>query len=188
MMSDDVSGAGNGSAKQPALHAINRALLDYWRSKQNGGVAPREAAIDPTEIPELLPDLIIYERIEPDHFQVRVVGRRVVLRIGVDPTGGNIFELFSERFKSGVMEAMNRILDEPCAQVTTVRDRFPSGRDGLVEVLRLPLTDESGRLRYIISSTAELEPLDAETARETPEVIAEPVANRFLALEAPQSA
>ena len=42
--------------------------------------------------------------------------------------------------------------------------------------------------RYIISSTAELQPLDDETSREMPELIAEPVANRFLALEAPQSA
>ena len=188
MISDDVPGTDSGSPNQPALHPTNRALLDYWYSKQNGCVAPREASIDPTEIQSLLPDLIIYERIEPDHFQVRVVGRRVVSRIGVDPTGGNIFELFSERFKSGVMAAMNRILDEPCAQVTTVRDRFPSGRKGLVEVLRLPLTDDGGRPRYIISSTAELQPLDDETSREMPELIAEPVANRFLALEAPQSA
>ncbi|WP_162906738.1 PAS domain-containing protein [Algihabitans albus] len=182
-----MSSSSSNSLPQPALHALNRALLDYWLSKRRDDGLPRESEIDPTEIPQLLPDLIVYERIEPDHFRVRIVGQRVVMRIGVDPTGANIFEVFSERFKSNVMAAMNRVLDEPCAQLTTVRDRFPSGREGLVEVLRLPLADDKGQLRYIISSTAELQPPLAEVSPEPPSLLAEPVENLFLTLNALQT-
>lgn len=181
------SSTSSNSRPQPDLHATNRALLNYWLSKKRDGDLPTEAAIDPTEIPQLLRDLIVYERIEPEHFRVRIVGQRVVMRIGVDPTGANIFEVFPERFKAGVMVAMNRVLDEPCAQLTTVRDRFPSGREGLVEVLRLPLSDESGRPRHIISSTAELQPPLGEVTQEAPTLLAEPVTTLFLTLASLQA-
>ncbi len=173
----------SGAAELPSLHAVNRQMLVYWRSKCDGQGPPRKAVIDPTEIPQILPDLLIYERIAPDHFRVRVVGTRVTTRIGVDPTGANIVALFSRAFKASVVAAMNRILDEPCVQITTVKDRFPSGRESLVEVVRLPLSDEAGVPRYIISSTAELQPLTFRDPREAPELMAEPVENAFFALE-----
>lgn len=165
------------------LHPANRQLVDYWRSKSRGGAVPFKSAIDPSEIPRLLPDLLVYERIAPDHVRVRVVGTRVTARLGVDPTGGNIFELFADRYKSGVMDAMNRVLDEPCVQVATVRDRYPSGRQLLVEVVRLPLADEAGNPRYILSSTAELRRPGPTEAGEAPDLIAEPVVNAFVPLD-----
>lgn len=174
----DSGGASTGLS----LHPVNRALLDYWLTKRDGDGAPLKSVIDPTEIPRLLPDLVIYERIEPDHFRVRVIGTRVTARLGVDPTGGNIFELFAERFKANVMQAMNRILDEPCAQVTTVRDRFPSGYEVRVEVLRLPLCDGQRHPRFIISSTAELKPRGRDGGGEAPQTLAEPLDNRFFPL------
>ncbi|OAB54846.1 hypothetical protein AY600_09405 [Phormidium willei BDU 130791] len=183
MTEPDSDRPHGGVAESPSLHAVNRQMLAYWRSKVDGLGPPRKAAIDPTEIPQLLPDLLIYERIAPDHFRVRVIGTRVTARIGVDPTGANIFELFSQRFKASVVAAMNRILDEPCVQITTVKDRFPSGRESLVEVVRLPLSDEVGVARYIISSTAELQPLTFSDPREAPELMAEPVENVFFALD-----
>jgi hypothetical protein len=167
----------------PHLHSTNVTLVAYWRSKAENGRVPRKDCIDPTEIPKLLPDLVIYERIAPDHFRVRVIGTRVTARLGVDPTGGNIFELFAERFKAGVMTAMNRVLDEPCAQVLTVRDHFPSGRRLLVEVVRLPLADETGDVRYILSSTAEIRPAGFALKGEAPQTIAEPVDNAFFSVE-----
>jgi len=164
------------------LHPTNAQLLDYWRSKLSGPTPPPKAAIDPTEMPRILGDLVIYERLEPTHFRVRVVGTRVVARIGVDPTGSNIFELMASRFRSDVIAAMNRVLDEPCIQVTTVRDRFDSGREALVEVLRLPLVDEAGRARFIVSSTAELAPPRVRLGAPKPEQVAEPIGNAFYAL------
>jgi hypothetical protein len=164
------------------LHPINRQLLEYWRGKIEAAAPPPKTAIDPTEIPRILGDLVIYERLEPMHFRVRVVGTRVVARVGVDPTGGNIFELLGQRFRADVIAAMNRVLDEPCIQVTTVRDRFASGREQLVEVLRLPLCDGDGQARFIVSSTAEIDPPRVKIGGPRPDMVGEPIANDFYAM------
>lgn len=137
------------------LLETNRRFLDYWLAKLEGGAMPRKAAIDPTEMPQLLPDLVLYERLGPALFQIRLVGTAVVRRIGLDPTGGNVLDLLHEGSRRAAAEALNRCLDRPCGHVSRVRDRYPSGREVVVEVLRLPMRSEDGEPRFIISSTAE---------------------------------
>lgn len=165
------------------LHPTNRALLNYWSGKAAAGAPPSKSAFDPADIPRLLPDVLLYERRAEDHFRFRVVGTRVAARIGHDPTGGNMLALLGDDFRPAVQAAMNRVLDEPCVQVVTVRDRFPSGRESLVEVVRAPLLDDSGAARFVISSTAELEPLGSRLARAAPASVGEPMADRFVPLD-----
>ncbi|SMF32596.1 PAS domain-containing protein [Tistlia consotensis] len=138
-----------------SLLETNRRFLAYWLGKLEGERMPRKARIDPTEMPRLLPDLVLYERLSTAHFKIRLAGTAVVRRLGVDPTGTNMLDLLAEASRQPVERALNRILDEPCAHVSRVRDRYLSGRQAVVEVLRLPLCDEAGEARFIISSTAE---------------------------------
>ena len=135
---------------------VNRELLAYWLGKLEGRAMPPKGAIDPTEMPKLLHALVIYERLTRTHFKIRLAGTEVVRRLGVDPTGSNVLDLLAPTSRDMVQSALNRILDQPCGHYSRVRDRYPSGREAVVEVLRLPLLSEGGEARFIISSTVEL--------------------------------
>ncbi len=64
-----------------------RALHRYWQSKCLEGSLPLRAAIDPTEIPRLLPYLVISEiETSPLRVRYRLVGTRVVEDHGSDFT------------------------------------------------------------------------------------------------------
>ncbi|HET6157441.1 MAG TPA: PAS domain-containing protein [Dongiaceae bacterium] len=60
---------------------------DYWRSKCAGGSLPSRTSINPTEIPRLLPYLVMAEiEREPLRVRYRLVGTRVVEANGADYT------------------------------------------------------------------------------------------------------
>ena len=63
------------------------ALHRYWQSKLRGGLLPTRAAIDPVEIPRLLPYLVIAEiESSPMRVRYRLVGTQVVEDNGSDFT------------------------------------------------------------------------------------------------------
>ena len=64
-----------------------RELYSYWRGRHADGHPPSRADIDPPiDIPKLLPNLIIFDRVD-GHFRVRLAGSEVVRRGGRDATG-----------------------------------------------------------------------------------------------------
>lgn len=137
------------------LLETNRRFMDYWLGKLEGERMPRKGEIDPTEIPRLLPDLVVYERLASDNFRIRLAGTAVVRRLSMDPTHCNVLDLLAKSSRMPARNALNRVLDEPCVHVSRVRDHYPSGREAIVEVLRLPLRADDDEVRFIISSTAE---------------------------------
>ncbi|MEX2629437.1 MAG: PAS domain-containing protein [Tistlia sp.] len=156
------------------LLETNGQFLAYWLGKLEGGCMPWKSAIDPAEMPRLLPDLVLYERRAPDDFHIRLAGTAVVRRVGVNPTGNNVLDLLHSGSRATLRAALNRILDEPCGHVARVRDQYPSGREAIVEVLRLPLRAEEGEPRFIISSTAETSDDPGwSDPQEKPELLAE---------------
>jgi hypothetical protein len=63
-------------------------LYAYWRSKLRGRAMPTPAEIDPAEIRQLLPSIIIAEYVgEPVRVRYRLVGTQQVYYNGMDFTG-----------------------------------------------------------------------------------------------------
>jgi hypothetical protein len=65
-----------------------RRFHDYWDSKRSGRRMPSRADINPAEIPDLLPYVVLTE-VLPDapYLVYRVVGTKQVAMRGIDPTG-----------------------------------------------------------------------------------------------------
>jgi hypothetical protein len=87
--------ASAGSADVPAILASNpilSALWIYWRSKSGCRSMPRRADIDPTEIPQLLPNLQLVERID-GRFRYRLCGSAIVAAYGRELTGRFVDEV-----------------------------------------------------------------------------------------------
>lgn len=75
-------------------HPLLRELYGYWTNKRAGRPSPERADIDPTEIPRLLPHLILIDvRREPLDLVYRLVGTEVVSADGMELTGRRVRDL-----------------------------------------------------------------------------------------------
>jgi hypothetical protein len=63
-----------------------------------------------------------------------------------------------------------------------VLDRYGSGREERVEVVRLPLGDDAGAPRFIISCTVALTTARYTDPEDRPHLLAQPVHSRFFAI------
>jgi hypothetical protein len=166
------------------LSRTNQALFMYWGRLATIERPPRKTALDPAEVRKILPNLVIYERKDITKFQIRLMGTKVAQRIGVDLTGKNLLDFFHYAGKAEAQQDLNRIVDQPCGQFLVVKDRFTSGREAWVEILRLPLTDDLGQTRFIIGCTEEKKTTGfAVLQRDKPELIAERIKGFFFDLE-----
>ncbi|HVO14318.1 MAG TPA: PAS domain-containing protein [Alphaproteobacteria bacterium] len=77
-----------------------RRFYEYWLSKCRPGRLPARADIDPVEIPDLLPWIMLIDPV-PDaagiRFRFRLVGTGLVARAGRDATGRYYDEMLSKR-------------------------------------------------------------------------------------------
>jgi len=56
-----------------------RDFFAYWQGKRRGGLLPARADIEPTEIPQLLPNIFLIDVVagDPLRFRFRLVGTRI---------------------------------------------------------------------------------------------------------------
>jgi hypothetical protein len=75
-------------------HAELQQLFGYWLAKRGGAIAPPRSAIDPAELRNLLPKLLMIDVIgDPPRFCIRLAGTEVVHHYGAEITGRFIDEL-----------------------------------------------------------------------------------------------
>jgi hypothetical protein len=127
-------------------------LHGYWRSKIGAqGSVPRRSDIDPTELPDLLPNLMLLDvERDPLRFRYRLVGTRVVDFSYHDFTGTYLDE-------AGWVEVKGFTR----AYVDAVTDRKPtsgfylwelrSGAPGTCEFALFPLSDEQGEISHVLA-------------------------------------
>ena len=73
---------------------VHRALFDLWHTKSAPGRLPARSMFDPSEMPDLLPHLVMFDvEYDPLRFRIRLVGTAVVEAMGVDTTGRYLDEL-----------------------------------------------------------------------------------------------
>jgi hypothetical protein len=100
-------------------------LFAYWEEKAGAAEMPPRSAVDPTEIPEVLPILYLLEPIGDDAYRFRLAGTGVRELFNAEPTGRTLDEMLPEpHFK----EAARR------SYATVMRDRRPWLTDTLYEL------------------------------------------------------
>lgn len=87
--------------------------LDYWDSKRVGRRMPSRRDIEPTEILELLPYVVLIDvERAPLDFRYRLVGTAVATRFGHDHTGARFSTLPQQAEGTTVWKTASRLLEE----------------------------------------------------------------------------
>src|SRR5713101_1716095 len=137
----------------PFTDARLQEAYDYWRGKAGRRTLPRRADIDPTEIPKLLPDVMLVELLPPHRYRYRLIGTANAEAHGINATGRFLDEVLpGPGYKAHVI----RLYDE-C--VETRRPLYseclfipPGGRapERHTKVLFLPLSEDGERVNQVM--------------------------------------
>lgn len=100
---------------------ILRALYKHWDALRGDRPMPRRADIDPTEIPRLLPYILMYTVLPVGGYTIRLVGEEVVRFVGRNATG----EPAGSALPPRAAERLREILD---AVVTERAPKFRAGK------------------------------------------------------------
>jgi len=144
------------------LDAFGRSLVleqhhrffDYWRSKATAGALPSRRSIDPVEIHDLLPWLILFDVTwsegEP-RFRFRLVGTGCVERYGRNASG----QWFEETYEGETLLRQSRTYAEVARTGVPhlSRPRFPvSDREFVTyDRLILPLADDGRSVDALVA-------------------------------------
>jgi hypothetical protein len=138
-------------AARPLPSLLERAL-SYWDGKRQGRRMPSRRDIDPAEIPQLLPHLLLVDvQRDPLDFRYRLVGTAVTARFGRDDTGARFSALAHLAPGSPAWKAAVRVLEEKRPIVTDLVHVGTSRWVTDYRDLSLPLSEDDETVNMILA-------------------------------------
>lgn len=131
-------------------HPDLKTLLQYWESKRGGRLIPLRVDIKPSDIKPLLPDVMIWNAVEP--FTIRLVGDHIAAFVGVNNTGKSAIEGMTPDAAKSMIGVLNTV-------IAAKAPRFRAGKAFWVpekayrdfEACFLPLSDDGNNVDTILS-------------------------------------
>jgi hypothetical protein len=130
-----------------------REIYAYWRGKRGARRMPARRDIDPAEVPQLLPHLLISAVIDGgDRFRYRLAGTAITRAIGRDPTGKLIDDLISGSYCEHIT-GLHRTVCRERAALFAESEAEMGERDKhfFAKRLLLPLSDDGAQVNQILS-------------------------------------
>lgn len=168
----------------PALtdSRLEQAYL-YWLDKAAGRRMPGRADIDPTEIPKLLPDVMLVERLDSGRYRYRLIGTENAAAHGVNATGRFLDEVLpGPDYAAHVLALYDQCVERRRALYSECLFFSPSRRDPErhTKVLFMPLSSDGENVNmifviqvfhYIDSATRERHFVEARPYKEIAHIL-----------------
>jgi hypothetical protein len=126
-----------------------RDLYHYWLERHVDGRAPGRADIDPPlQVPQLLPNLILFDRVDSE-FRIRLAGSEVVRRGGRDATGRTLNkDMVTYQGIITLIDFLGRVFESGTPMIYSVASS-DEGAFGAIGIL-LPLMGADGRVEMVL--------------------------------------
>lgn len=123
------------------------AILDYWRQRRGARRWPSRADIDPIDIPELLPGIVLLDAVgTPPRFRKRLIGSAIVEKEGVDSTGQWLDECVNPLVRDEILRQHREAVESPEGCCYTVEFTGDDGKLYSYQRLLLPLSSDGERV------------------------------------------
>jgi PAS domain len=147
----DVPAAGE-PASSPIADLRLRQAHEYWRCKAAARAMPCRADIDPTEIPRLLPDVMLVDVLPEGRYRYRLIGTENTQAHGMNATGRYLDEVLpGPEYKAHVIAlydesvAVRRALYSECLFIAP-QQRAPERH---TKVLFMPLAEDGETVNMV---------------------------------------
>lgn len=141
-------------------HTISRQIYDYWDALRRGRRAPRRSELEPAELKELLPDIVILEQEDALTYRFRLAGTRVCSHFGAELTGRNLLDFWSRRERESIESLLFSVREDAAAAVLGFTASSEDGREALMEMVLLPLKRDDGALNRVFGSIVAIDPAE----------------------------
>jgi hypothetical protein len=125
---------------------------DYWRRKAAGRAMPRRGDIDPIEIPQMLPDVMLVDVLPDGRYRYRLIGTENTQAHGINATGRFLDEVLpGPEYKDHVIALYDecvgsrRALYSECLFMSP-RQRAPERH---TKVLFMPLSEDGDSVNMV---------------------------------------
>lgn len=138
---------------------LQQRAFAYWQSKLSGRSMPSRKDIEPTEIPELLANIVLVDvNHDPLDFRYRLIGTAIVERIAFDYTGKRFTDLDHQQPGSRVWDTAARLCSERMPLVSDIPYVGPDQWVRGYRDLYLPLSDDGEQVNMIMGVVEFLDP------------------------------
>jgi len=138
----------------------SRQVYDYWNRLRAGRAAPLRRELDPGDLKDMLPDIMILEQKDPLTYRFRLAGTRMCSYYGRELRGNNILDIWSRAERESIESLLFSVTEDAAAAVLGF-SAFNDEEDGAaMEMLLLPLKHDSGSLTRVFGSIVPLTPPD----------------------------
>lgn len=122
-------------------------LYGYWLEKKANNSMPRREDIDPAEISELLPHIMVVDVVDGDRFRYRMVGTALDGVIGVNATGRKIDEVMpAGPYAAYVLGIFGELLREKVPIYAECEHADPTVEPHATLRLVMPLTEDGANV------------------------------------------
>jgi len=123
-----------------------------WRDLLDEGQAiPAKSDLRLPKLASILPNIIIFERLEDGDYTLRLAGTEVEDWLGRKLKDTNPLSLVPEIQRPRVRAVYDNVIDQPCGFYISEVLMLSRGKKAQVTTLKLPLTDDEGTIRYFLA-------------------------------------
>ena len=134
----------------PISHHVD--LYRYWLAKRADRSMPARRDLDPADIPALLPDMILVDKVD-GQFRYRLVGTAVEREFGHAATGTFVGSYLAAPEAAAAMRAAyERVFAAALPVVVTFDFKAKSGAIHNISQLVLPLSDDGADVNMAVST------------------------------------
>ena len=128
------------STSEPVFNApALTTLMDCWREGAAGGVLPDTRQLQLARLAPWMPDITKWSLQGPRDIPYTLAGTRVGERLGMDPTGMNLYELVPASIRDVIARSFHEAVSRPCGFFGHYENVNTAGRHSSIQSLYLPL-------------------------------------------------
>lgn len=137
-------------------HARTAGFFRHWQSKRRGDALPARADLDPVEMKEWLPGLVLVNvtpdpgRCPPYRLTYRLIGTRARDLRGHEATGKSVEDAYFGNSRDEIMENYRLVIEERQVVYDGDRTLSKSGSRLEAETLLLPLASDGRTVDMVI--------------------------------------
>ncbi len=128
-----------------------RLLYRYWLGKRAGGRLPARTDIDPTDIPSILPFLILIDVTEDSRYFFRLFGTQVAAWTGVDMTGRYLGEGPDSPNEAALAPQFLSVVESGLPRYDELAATLPNREHQNYRRLLLPLSSDGEKIDTLLA-------------------------------------
>lgn len=132
---------------------LHQEAYRYWCSKKSGGLLPGRDAIDPLELPSVLPWLNLVDIVRDGknyRFRHRLVGTGLVERFGRDATGAWFEDIYDPEIAGDHLKSYVDLVNKGCVEYARTAMPIPEKNFITYQRLALPLATDGVTIDMIM--------------------------------------